>query len=75
MYLKVGIGGGVEGGKSALLLSTEGSPRLNTDARILQFFNSRQPGSIFSGHFGRILDKNCIIFKNLQIEPEKVHPF
>ena len=58
MYLKVG-------GKNALLLSTEGAPRVSTDARILQFIISRRPESTFSGHFGKILDRNCIYSQEL----------
>ena len=37
-----------KGAKSALLLSTEGVPRLSPDARILQFDISRSPESTFS---------------------------
>ena len=46
------------GGKSALLLSTEGTPRVSTDARLLQFVISRRPEgtlrenqSVTSGEF------------------------
>ena len=79
VYLKVCVcvcvGRGEKGGKSVLLLSTEGAPRVSTDARILQFVISRRPEGTFPRYFARILDKNCIIPNNLQSEPEKVHPF
>ena len=81
VYLKVCVcvcvcvGRGEKGGKSALFLSTEGAPRVSTDARILQFVISRRPEGTFPRNFARILDKNCIIPNNLQSEPEKIHPF
>ena len=55
----------MEGAKSVLLMSIEGASRVNTDERILQFLISKRPESAFLGQLGRILDKSCIIFKNI----------
>ena len=59
VYLKM------EGAKSVLLMSIEGASRVNTDKRILQFLISKRPESALLGQLGRILDKSCIIFKNI----------